>query len=217
MASNECVRCDRARTLAHMASLASLAALVWASLGLSGCSVMVSRESPLNEVSKDAPTALEVYRAGAAGQSTGATSPTTPSTPRSAFNAASQARRVSASDARDSVYWSPLEPMRQRFARVPNPDLVMVVYPHLARGRYPVPGYVTTFPMYDQVHYALPGEVDTELELARAERLIVRQAPATQRRSQTANGAVIGSAAGAATGAGPEQAAQRLNHGFAAP
>ncbi len=58
--------------------------------------------------------------------------------------------------------------MQQRFARVPNPDLVMVVYPHLAQGKYPVPGYVTVFPMYEQTFYALPGEVGEDLIQARA-------------------------------------------------
>jgi conjugative transfer region lipoprotein (TIGR03751 family) len=57
--------------------------------------------------------------------------------------------------------------MRQRFARVPNPDLVMVVYPHLSRGKYPVPGYLTVFPMYEQTQYALPGEVEQEDGAAR--------------------------------------------------
>lgn len=47
-----------------------------------------------------------------------------------------------------------------RFPRLPNPDLVMYVTPHLAGvGRYPVPGYTTVFPMYESVEYALPGEV----------------------------------------------------------
>ena len=47
-----------------------------------------------------------------------------------------------------------------RFARVPNPDLVMYVTPHLAAGgRYPVPGYTTVFPLYETVEYAMPGEV----------------------------------------------------------
>jgi conjugative transfer region lipoprotein (TIGR03751 family) len=47
-----------------------------------------------------------------------------------------------------------------RFARLPNPDLVMYVAPHLsANGRYPVPGYSTVFPMYETVEYAMPGEV----------------------------------------------------------
>lgn len=46
------------------------------------------------------------------------------------------------------------------FPRLPNPSLVMYVFPHLAGGeQVPVPGYVTTFPMYERVEYALPGEV----------------------------------------------------------
>jgi len=46
------------------------------------------------------------------------------------------------------------------FTRLPNPTLVMYVYPHLAGEEgVPVPGYATTFPMYERVEYALPGEV----------------------------------------------------------
>ena len=49
------------------------------------------------------------------------------------------------------------------FPRLPNPTLVMYVFPHLAGGaRAPVPGYTTAFPMYEQVEYALPGEVPVE-------------------------------------------------------
>lgn len=45
------------------------------------------------------------------------------------------------------------------FSRLPNPDLVMYVYPHLAGpDNTPVPGYATSFPMYERVEYALPGE-----------------------------------------------------------
>ena len=47
----------------------------------------------------------------------------------------------------------------QQFARLPNPDLVMYVFPHLSNAGTPVPGYVTVFPMYERVEYALPGEV----------------------------------------------------------
>ena len=47
-----------------------------------------------------------------------------------------------------------------RFPRLPNPTLVMYVFPHLAgETGAPVPGYATAFPMYEQVEYALPGEV----------------------------------------------------------
>ncbi len=46
------------------------------------------------------------------------------------------------------------------FPRLPNPTLVMYVFPHLAGDeRVPVPGYSTTFPMYERIEYALPGEV----------------------------------------------------------
>jgi conjugative transfer region lipoprotein (TIGR03751 family) len=38
----------------------------------------------------------------------------------------------------------------------------MYVFPHLAgTERTPVPGYATTFPLYEGVEYALPGEVAT--------------------------------------------------------
>ena len=45
------------------------------------------------------------------------------------------------------------------FQRLPNPTLVMYVFPHLAgEARTPVPGYVTSFPLYERLEYALPGE-----------------------------------------------------------
>jgi len=49
--------------------------------------------------------------------------------------------------------------IRQLFHRLPNPDMVMYVFPHLA-GTHPtpVPGYSTVFPFYERVHYAMPGE-----------------------------------------------------------
>lgn len=45
------------------------------------------------------------------------------------------------------------------FPRLPNPTLVMYVFPHLTHNsRLPVPGYSTSFPMYEKPEYALPGE-----------------------------------------------------------
>lgn len=45
------------------------------------------------------------------------------------------------------------------FPRLPNPILIMYIYPHLSgTERTPVPGYVTTFPLYETTEYALPGE-----------------------------------------------------------
>jgi conjugative transfer region lipoprotein (TIGR03751 family) len=47
----------------------------------------------------------------------------------------------------------------QQFHRLPNPDLLMYVFPHFSgNDPVPVPGYSTVFPFYGHVHYALPGE-----------------------------------------------------------
>lgn len=48
--------------------------------------------------------------------------------------------------------------IRQQFPRLPNPDMVMYLFPHLVNGNTPVPGYSTVFPFYRQTQYALPGE-----------------------------------------------------------
>lgn len=45
------------------------------------------------------------------------------------------------------------------FRRLPNPDLEMYIFPHLAGSEgVPVPGYTTVLPFYNRVQYALPGE-----------------------------------------------------------
>ncbi|MEF9707547.1 TIGR03751 family conjugal transfer lipoprotein [Escherichia coli] len=46
----------------------------------------------------------------------------------------------------------------QQFPRLPNPDMVMYVFPHLAEGNSPVPGYSTVFSFYSQTQYAMPDE-----------------------------------------------------------
>ncbi|MDK9421990.1 TIGR03751 family conjugal transfer lipoprotein [Pectobacterium sp. CHL-2024] len=46
----------------------------------------------------------------------------------------------------------------QQFPRLPNPDMVIYIFPHLAEGNTPVPGYSTVFPFYSQTQYAMPGE-----------------------------------------------------------
>jgi conjugative transfer region lipoprotein (TIGR03751 family) len=51
------------------------------------------------------------------------------------------------------------EALSARFMRVPNPTLVMYIFPHLAGiHRVPVPGSSTVFPLYERPEYALPGE-----------------------------------------------------------
>ncbi|WP_260675665.1 TIGR03751 family conjugal transfer lipoprotein [Comamonas aquatica] len=134
-------------------------------LALTGCSVVGSRESPLKEVTAGSPTVLDVYRGKAP-----ASQPAAKETARDRLAREAVVRPVAQGDELTQRYWSALEPLQQRFARVPNPDLVMVVYPHLAKGKYPVPGYVTVFPMYERAEYAMPGEVTEDLRSSRIAR-----------------------------------------------
>lgn len=131
-------------------------------LTLSGCSVMASRESPLKEVTASSPTVLDVYRG-----KTAASQAQDKKTARNRLERQAVVRPIAKGDELTQRYWSAVEPLQQRFARVPNPDLVMVVYPHLAKGKYPVPGYVTVFPMFERTEYAMPGEVDQDLRVSR--------------------------------------------------
>lgn len=45
-----------------------------------------------------------------------------------------------------------------QFPLLPNPSIVLFVFPHIV-GEAPIPGYATTFHLYQKHHYALPGEV----------------------------------------------------------
>lgn len=52
--------------------------------------------------------------------------------------------------------------MNAQFPQLPNPNIVMYVYPHEAGSDdnlTPIPGYSTVFPMYTHVYYAMSGEV----------------------------------------------------------
>ena len=46
-----------------------------------------------------------------------------------------------------------------RFPRLPNPTIIMYIFPHLSLENTPVPGYSTMFQMYESIEYALPGEI----------------------------------------------------------
>ena len=49
--------------------------------------------------------------------------------------------------------------VEQVFPLLPNPQLVLFVFPHLSAEGAPVPGYSTAFPMYAVDQYAMPGEL----------------------------------------------------------
>jgi len=137
---------------------------------LSGCSVMGPRGSPLPQ---DGPDMLSVYRGHMAseGQDSDAIRERIP-------------RRSADDDQLRTQRRTDISSLQQRFQRLPNPDLVMSVFPHLAKGKYPVPGYVTVFPMYESVEYAMPGEVAGRA--ARNDELIQSPPPVAPRARQSA-------------------------------
>lgn len=63
-----------------------------------------------------------------------------------------------ASGTGDSYSRTEASEISQQFPRLPNPDMVMYIFPHLAEGTSPVPGYSTVFSFYGQTQYAMPGE-----------------------------------------------------------
>ncbi len=52
--------------------------------------------------------------------------------------------------------------LQRDFKRVPNPEIIGYVYPHISDNRMPVPGYFTTFPLYERSHFALSSEGHNE-------------------------------------------------------
>jgi len=45
------------------------------------------------------------------------------------------------------------------FQKIPNPELNLYIYPHLAgQSEVPIPGYYTAFNAYEKDHYLLPQE-----------------------------------------------------------
>lgn len=50
--------------------------------------------------------------------------------------------------------------IEQLFPMLPNPQIVVYVYPHMATStRAPVPGYTTAISLYERDEYALPNEM----------------------------------------------------------
>ena len=48
--------------------------------------------------------------------------------------------------------------LKRDFRKVPNPEIVAYVFPHISDGELPVPGYFTMFHLYERDHYALEQE-----------------------------------------------------------
>ncbi len=130
--------------MAISTELRRLAAAATASLLLAGCA-----STQKDVIPQDGPDMLEIYRShmrragGASGDA-----------PRAAAARRPLADEPDARFAREAA-----AEIENRFPLLPNPMLVLYVYPHLAEDGAPVPGYATAFRMYERDEFALPGEV----------------------------------------------------------
>ena len=83
--------------------------------------------------------------------------------------------------------------LENRFPRLHNPDLVMYVLPHLVKAKhpiptyYPIPGYVTVFPMYETVEYAMPGEAPVKRMPVKKPSAVAVQKDVQRNESSTAD------------------------------
>lgn len=120
--------------------------LIWAGLislsaSVASCSNSFSARSPIPD---DALTIEQIYNRHSA--ATGNTHQRFDSTPLGSAHHGGYSRTVA-------------NELSVQFPRLPNPTIVLYVFPHLSIEGTPVPGYSTMFQMYDNAHYALPGEV----------------------------------------------------------
>ncbi|MDP8051514.1 TIGR03751 family conjugal transfer lipoprotein [Pasteurella atlantica] len=59
-----------------------------------------------------------------------------------------------------SSYYSDnhINELKRDFKKVPNPEIIGYIYPHLNNNQFPIPGYFTIFNLYDKTHFALNEE-----------------------------------------------------------
>lgn len=119
---------------------------------LAGCSTSKDEMLPPGDSSM-----LELWNDGASATHATGESRTTLRRP------VTDSERVISQQTRESYSRTQENEIQQTFPRLPNPDMVMYVFPHLVDGNTPVPGYSTVFPFYGQVQYALPGERTEDL------------------------------------------------------
>jgi len=129
------------------------AALLVLALSISACTTEIKDLIP-----QDGPTMVEIYNGHLKNAGSGApANDVLGAARRGAAERASQPK-----PALDSVAYTRdvSNEIDNLFPTLENPTLVMHVFPHLAGDeRLPVPGYSTSFPMFERVEFALPGEV----------------------------------------------------------
>ena len=138
-----------------MTALLPLTLISAAVITLSGCAT-----SSETAALKSGPTMSQAYTAAMTGNdSTDGSNQSLPGL-RSALGdsqpMANQTASTAVTQAADQI--------NRQFPTLPNPSLVMYVYPHFAGSdQAPVPGYYTALSFYTRVHYALPGEMANNL------------------------------------------------------
>lgn len=117
-----------------MKTLLMLITAIW----ISGCAT----SAPLKEISQSGPSTAELMRHGSS------------TSTNSSISMNKQLYEVNYNDYTRTAS----NELDMLFPRLPNPVLVMYVYPHLSSAGVPVPGYSTAFKLYESDQYALPGE-----------------------------------------------------------
>jgi len=113
-------------------------------LAISLISLITGCSSTPNVVPDTGPSTLEVYKSHMNGTSS------QPKMYRQLLND----RRDLAKYTRDVS-----NEINLKFPKLPNPELVMYIFPHMTSKGRPVPGYSTSFMMYEKDEYAMPGEI----------------------------------------------------------
>lgn len=131
------------------------AAALFAVVVLGGCATSKDKLLPHGE-----PTMLDVWNQETGGGSGGGQAARQLLDARQALRRPLTEGDVEAAPATNTTYTrTAANEILSQFHRLPNPDLVMYVFPHLAgTDPVPVPGYTTVFPLYQRVQYAMPGE-----------------------------------------------------------
>ena len=127
----------------HRAVLLLVAALI------SGCTTSTEELFP-----QEGPTMVDVYNNHLTDLGRGSQ----PAIRQELLRPAGQGIAFNQGDATDYTRTAANE-IENLFPTLENPNLVMYVFPHLTSDeRLPVPGYSTSFPLFERTEFALPGE-----------------------------------------------------------
>ena len=136
-------------------------------LWISGCSSDTEDIFP-----QDGPTMSDIYNQALSGGGQGVEALSTPPRP-------ADGGLVGADDVLAYTRTAENE-IDNLFPRLENPDLVMFVFPHLTSGeRLPVPGYATSFPLFERTEFALPGELAAPQKTARTSKIRILSGSST--------------------------------------